>query len=128
MLSLRIDLLRTTSCKLKMASHCIRKKKKGVNGFLSIKIHMSKASHMVKWVFLRELLLRLGFHSIWVNKVMCCVECARYNRKVNGMFSEEIKRGRDLRQGIRYHRTCLSFVRNGSRLYILQHEKKVEGI
>lgn len=43
-------------------SHVIRRRKRGANGLLSIKIDMSKEYNRVEWRFLKELLSRLDFH------------------------------------------------------------------
>lgn len=81
------------------AMHSIRKNKRGSDGLLSIKIDMSKAYDRVEWRFLKEIMMRLGFHSRWVNKIMFCVETVRYRIKINGKQSEEVEPKRGLKQG-----------------------------
>lgn len=81
------------------ATHCIRKRSKGTEGFLSIKIDMSKAYDWVEWTFLNKLLLKLGFPSSWVEKLMICVASGQYKLKINGKVSEVFTPSRGLRQG-----------------------------
>lgn len=50
------------------ACHCIRGRKKGMKGFLSIKVDMSKAHNRVECDFMREMLRRLGFHYIYLGE------------------------------------------------------------
>lgn len=82
------------------ANQCIRRRNKGMKGYLSVKIDMSKAYDRIEWSFLREMLGRLGFQLSWVNKIMTCVESVSYVLKVNGNFSKVIYPIRGLRQGI----------------------------
>ena len=49
-----------------------------------IKIDFRKAFDSVQWVFLRQLLLLLGFPDKFVHLVMTCVETASYSVAVNG--------------------------------------------
>lgn len=70
------------------ACRCIRRRNKGMNGFLSIKVEMSKAYDLVEWKFLREMLRRLGFHDTWVGKVMRCMESVWYKLKIMERFQK----------------------------------------
>lgn len=60
---------------------------------------MSKAYDRVEWHFLREMMLRLGFHRRWVDLIMKCVTSVKYRLRVNGVLSEEFIPERGLRQG-----------------------------
>ena len=60
---------------------------------------MSKAYDRVEWHFLREMMLRLGFHRRWVDLIMKCVTSVKYRIRVNGVLSEEFIPERGLRQG-----------------------------
>jgi hypothetical protein len=38
-----------------------------------MKLDMSKAYDPVEWPFLGSMMLKMGFHEIWVNTLMRCV-------------------------------------------------------
>lgn len=52
-----------------------------------------------EWGFLREMLLRLGFHEAWVELVMKCVTTVKYRIRVNGELTTEFSPERGLWQG-----------------------------
>jgi hypothetical protein len=79
--------------------HFLKQKKKGNLGYATIKLDMSKAYDRVEWQFLREMMLRLGFHRRWVELVMTCVTSVKYHIRVNGELTEEFIPERGLRQG-----------------------------
>ena len=62
-----------------MKTGCLGKK-----GFMALKLNMSKAYDRVEWVFLKNILLRLGFQQSWVNLIMECVTTVSYSILVNG--------------------------------------------
>ncbi|KAK8684374.1 hypothetical protein V6N13_040404 [Hibiscus sabdariffa] len=60
---------------------------------------MEKAFDRVEWTFLRSVLLRMGFHSDWVDLLMDCVSTVTFRIRVNGRLSSTIVPQRGLRQG-----------------------------
>jgi hypothetical protein len=56
---------------------------------------------MIEWsgTFLKQMMLKLGFHQNWVNVVMNSVTTIIYRVKVNGDLTDEIIHERGLRQG-----------------------------
>ena len=77
-----------------MKTSCLRKK-----GFMALKLDMSKAYDQVEWVFLKNILLRLGFQHSWVNLIMECVMKVSYSILVNGEPKGMVYLIRGIRQG-----------------------------
>ncbi|VAH31401.1 unnamed protein product [Triticum turgidum subsp. durum] len=59
-----------------------KRRRRGKVGYAVVKLDMSKAYDRVEWTFLKEMMLKLGFDSEWVNLVMKCVATGRYQIKV----------------------------------------------
>lgn len=72
---------------------------KSKQGFAFLKLDMSKAYDRVEWVYLKEVMLCMGFNTKWVNLIMECVTTPSYSFKVNNSVSEQITPSRGLRQG-----------------------------
>jgi hypothetical protein len=79
--------------------HALKRKPRGVNGELALKIDISKAYDKVDWGFLRGMLERLGFANKWIHWMMLCVSSVNYSVLVNFDKVGPIYPGRGLRQG-----------------------------
>jgi hypothetical protein len=77
----------------------MQNKRKGLDEYAALKLDMSKAYDRVEWDFLRQMMLKLGFHQNWVHVVMNLVSTVTYRVKVNGELTDEIIPKRGLRQG-----------------------------
>lgn len=80
-------------------THFLKNKQKGRDGYLSLKLDMSKAYDRVEWGFIQAMMLKLGFHHDFVGLIMKCVKSVKYHINVNNELTEIIIPGRGLRQG-----------------------------
>lgn len=79
--------------------HFLKRKTKGKDGFMAIKLDMSKACDRLEWSYLRVVLSRLGFADRWINLIMYCVSFVSYSVLHNNKELGYIVSGRGIRQG-----------------------------
>ncbi|XP_042952134.1 uncharacterized protein LOC122289223 [Carya illinoinensis] len=79
--------------------HFLRRKRKGKDGFMSLKLEMSKAYDRVEWSFLQKVMEQMGFSEKWVKLIMFCVQTISFSILVNGEPKRPIFPTRGLRQG-----------------------------
>ncbi|XP_042983206.1 uncharacterized protein LOC122312616 [Carya illinoinensis] len=53
--------------------HFLRRKRSGKDGFMSLRLDMSKAYDQIEWKFFEEVMRQMGFSSRWIQLVMFCV-------------------------------------------------------
>ena len=73
--------------------------KMGKTGYMAMKLDMSKAYNKVEWVFLKEIMRKLGFEERWINLMMVCVKSVSYSILFNGKPKGLIHPSRGIRQG-----------------------------
>ena len=66
---------------------------------MAMELDMSKAYDRVEWIFLENLMLKMGFHVRWVRLVMEMVKLVSYSILINGVPRRCIKPTRGIRQG-----------------------------
>lgn len=79
--------------------HCMRKYNSGDPGFMAIKLEMNKAYDRVEWLYLENLMRRMGFNEKWIGLVMVCVKIVTYSILVNGEPQGLLQPTRGIRQG-----------------------------
>ena len=79
--------------------HGLRTNKSCQDKFLAIKTDMSKAYDRAEWVFIQELLTKMGFDYHWIQLMMECISSVQYRVLLNGQPKGHIIPQRGLRQG-----------------------------
>lgn len=58
--------------------HYLKRKKRGKDGFMALKLDMSKAFDRIEWGYLKAILLRMGFNERWVLLIQTCITNVSY--------------------------------------------------
>ncbi|KAL9677991.1 hypothetical protein QQ045_015829 [Rhodiola kirilowii] len=79
--------------------HYIKNTRAKKAAYGSLKLDIAKAYDTVDWIFLENILHKLGFAEVWVHRVMQIVTSVTYYIRVNDSCTEQITPRRGIRQG-----------------------------
>lgn len=79
--------------------HYLDHKKSGKDGYMVVKLDMSKAYDRLEWEFIENVMRRMGFHEKWVGWVMKCITIVTYFVLIDREAHDNITLTRGLRQG-----------------------------
>lgn len=79
--------------------HFMKRKTKGKEGWMALKLDMSKTYDHVEWSFLRRMLRQMGFEAGPISLIMECVCSAKYQICHAGRRFGNIVPQRGIRQG-----------------------------
>ena len=63
--------------------HYMKNHKVSTNGFMAVKLDMSKTYDHVEWDFLENLMRKMGFCMRWISLMMECVKTVSYSILLN---------------------------------------------
>lgn len=69
-------------------NHFLKCRTRGKTQYMALKLHVSKAYDRMEWIFLRHILLRLGFADAFVDMILLCVSSVSFSFLLNGKYLE----------------------------------------
>ena len=79
--------------------HRLQNRRKGKKGQMTVKLDISEAYDRVEWIFLQQMMVKLGFIPTWVKLAMETVTIASYLVLINGEPKGFITPTRGIQQG-----------------------------
>ncbi|CAH9071355.1 unnamed protein product [Cuscuta epithymum] len=104
--------------------HYLKRKTRGKEGFVALKLDMSKAYDRVRWNFLFEVMRAMNFAPEWIHLIKECVSSVKYLIPFDNTFLGPILPRRGLRQGDPLSPYLSILVAEGLSLLIRKNEKQ----
>ena len=79
--------------------HRLWNRRKGKKGQMVVKLDISKAYDKMEWIFLQQMMVKLGFDPTWIQLAMETVTTTSYSILINGKPKGFITPTRGIRQG-----------------------------
>ena len=79
--------------------HCMKNQVSEDTGFMAIKLDISTTYDRIEWVYLENIMRKMGFCEQWIRLIMACVQSMTYSILVNGEPHGLIHPIRGIRQG-----------------------------
>ena len=64
--------------------HYMNNMRTGKTGYMAVKLDISKAYDRVKWVYLENVMKKMGFSEKWIGLIMVCIKTVTYSIFING--------------------------------------------
>lgn len=80
--------------------HFMKKKRARDTRCSALQLDMRKAYDRLEWDYLHKIMLRLGFHQLWVHMIMRMITSVSFSVLFNGEKLESFSSTRGIRNGI----------------------------